>query len=81
MASGGMMAIEDAIVLADLLRDETELEAALQKFGEVRFERCRIVNENSLLLGEGEKHPGDPTADPGRLISESMARARAGTTV
>ncbi len=73
MASGAAMAIEDAIVLADLLRQETDLEAALQKFGEARFERCRIVNENSLLLGEWEKHPGDPRADPGRLIGESMA--------
>ncbi len=72
LASGGAMAIEDAIVLADLLREETELEAALQRFGEARFDRCRIVNENSLQLGEWEKNPSDPTADPGRLFGESM---------
>ncbi len=73
LASGGAMAIEDAIVLADLLREEGELEAALRRFGEARFDRCRIVNENSHQLGEWEKHPGDPAADPGRLFGESMA--------
>jgi 2-polyprenyl-6-methoxyphenol hydroxylase-like FAD-dependent oxidoreductase len=72
MASGGAMAIEDAIVLGDLLAQEGDLETALRRFGEMRFERCRLVNENSLLLGEWEKHPDDPAADPGRLIGESL---------
>jgi 2-polyprenyl-6-methoxyphenol hydroxylase-like FAD-dependent oxidoreductase len=72
MASGGAMAIEDAIVLGDLLARETDLETALTRFGEMRFERCRLVNENSLQLGEWEKHPDDPAADPGRLIGESL---------
>ena len=73
MASGGAMAIEDAIVLGDLLGQESDLEAALRKFGEMRWERCRLVNQNSLQLGEWEKRPGDPAADPGRLIGESLA--------
>jgi 2-polyprenyl-6-methoxyphenol hydroxylase-like FAD-dependent oxidoreductase len=72
MASGAAMAMEDAIVLADLLVDSTDLEAALTKFGDTRWERCRLVNENSLQLGEWEKHPGDPAADPGRLIGQSL---------
>ena len=67
------MAIEDAIVLADLLGDQTDLETALRMFGDMRWERCRLVNENSLQLGEWEKHSADPGADPGRLIGESMA--------
>jgi 2-polyprenyl-6-methoxyphenol hydroxylase-like FAD-dependent oxidoreductase len=73
MASGGAMAIEDAIVLGDLLGQADDLEPALKTFGEMRWERCRVVNENSLQLGEWEKQPGDPRADPGRLIGESMA--------
>ena len=73
MASGGAMAIEDAIVLGDLLAREHDLELALRTFGEARWERCRLVNENSLQLGEWEKDPGDPNADPGRLIGESLA--------
>jgi 2-polyprenyl-6-methoxyphenol hydroxylase-like FAD-dependent oxidoreductase len=73
MASGAAMAMEDAIVLADLLAEQSDVEAALTRFGEVRWERCRLVNENSLQLGEWEKHPADPAADPGRLIGESLA--------
>jgi 2-polyprenyl-6-methoxyphenol hydroxylase-like FAD-dependent oxidoreductase len=73
MASGGAMAIEDAIVLGDLLQQEHHLETALHTFGELRWERCRLVNENSLQLGEWEKRPGDPHADPGRLIGTSLA--------
>jgi len=73
MASGGAMAIEDAIVLGDLLQQGHHLETALQAFGEQRWERCRLVNENPLQLGEWEKRPGDPRADPGRLIGASLA--------
>jgi naringenin degradation protein FdeE len=73
LASGGAMAIEDAIVLSDLLEHSDDLESALSTFGEMRWERCRVVNQNSLQLGEWEKRPGDPAADPGRLIGESMA--------
>jgi 2-polyprenyl-6-methoxyphenol hydroxylase-like FAD-dependent oxidoreductase len=73
MASGGAMAIEDAIVLSDLLAQSNDLDQALTTFGQTRWERCRLVNENSLQLGEWEKTPGDPHADPGRLIGESMA--------
>ena len=73
MASGGAMAIEDAIVLGDLLQQEHHLETALQAFGELRWERCRLVNENSLQLGEWEKRQGDPHADPGGLIGASLA--------
>jgi len=73
MASGAAMAIEDAIVLSDLFAQERDLETALHTFGEMRWERCRIVNETSLQLGEWEKRPGDPNADPGRLIGESLS--------
>ena len=72
MASGAAMAMEDAIVLADLLAFDSDVELALRKFGEMRWERCRLVNENSLQLGEWEKHPAEPGADPGRLIGESL---------
>jgi 2-polyprenyl-6-methoxyphenol hydroxylase-like FAD-dependent oxidoreductase len=73
MASGAAMAMEDAVVLADLLAEESHVEGALNTFGKVRWERCRLVNENSLQLGEWEKHPAEPGADPGRLIGESLA--------
>ncbi len=72
MASGAAMAIEDAVVLGDLLGQDGDPDSALNTFGEMRWERCRLVNENSLQLGEWEKRPDDPSADPGRLIGESL---------
>jgi 2-polyprenyl-6-methoxyphenol hydroxylase-like FAD-dependent oxidoreductase len=73
MASGAAMAIEDAIVLADLLAGEPDIEAALREYGQLRFERCRIVVQNSLQLGEWEKRPDAEDADPVGLISSSLA--------
>jgi 2-polyprenyl-6-methoxyphenol hydroxylase-like FAD-dependent oxidoreductase len=64
MAAGAGVAIEDSIVLAELLRDEPSLAAALETFMTRRFERCRLVVDNSLQLGEWEKAPHTPRADP-----------------
>ena len=47
LAFGIGLAIEDAVVLADLLRSEPELSDALGTFTERRFPRCRLVVENS----------------------------------
>ena len=49
------------------------LDAALEVFMDRRFERCRLVVENSLQLGEWEKHPDDPDADPAGLSNASFA--------
>ena len=71
LASGATIAIEDAIVLAELL-SAMPAEAALERFMQRRFERCRIVVENSWQLGEWEKTPEAPGADPTALIQASM---------
>jgi len=73
LASGGGMAIEDAVVLGEMLETGGELEETLAAFAERRYERCRIVVENSLQLGEWERRPGDPGADPAGLMNESYA--------
>lgn len=73
LASGAGIAIEDAIVLAEELGARDELGAALASFMKRRFERCRMVVENSVQLGEWEKHaPAD--ADPVGLTSRSWAQ-------
>jgi len=61
LASGASIAIEDAVVLARHLDSEALLQAALATFMQARYERCRMVVENSEQLGEWEKRPG--TAD------------------
>jgi 2-polyprenyl-6-methoxyphenol hydroxylase-like FAD-dependent oxidoreductase len=72
LASGATIAIEDAIVLAQLLAEDVNMKAVLEQFMARRYERCRIVVENSWQLGEWEKIPEAPGADPTALIAASM---------
>jgi 2-polyprenyl-6-methoxyphenol hydroxylase-like FAD-dependent oxidoreductase len=73
MASGACIAIEDAVVLGELLRGDAPLPEVLTTFMERRYERCRMVVENSIQLGEWQKHPDSLSADPARLARESQA--------
>ena len=59
LASGACIGIEDAIVLADELTTTGDVSAALEAFQNRRWERCRMVVENSLRLGELEVSGGD----------------------
>jgi 2-polyprenyl-6-methoxyphenol hydroxylase-like FAD-dependent oxidoreductase len=72
MAAGAGLAIEDSVVLADLLQSEPSLPIALRTFAARRFERCRMVVENSFQLGEWEKNPGAPDADPVGVLDASL---------
>ena len=72
LASGAGIAIEDSIVLSELLGSDMRLSEALTRFNERRYERCRMVVENSIQLGEWEKNPKSPRADYVRLMDESM---------
>jgi 2-polyprenyl-6-methoxyphenol hydroxylase-like FAD-dependent oxidoreductase len=72
MAAGAGLAIEDSVVLAQLLASEPSLPAALETFTARRFGRCRMVVENSFRLGEWEKNPGAPDADPVGVLDASL---------
>jgi 2-polyprenyl-6-methoxyphenol hydroxylase-like FAD-dependent oxidoreductase len=72
LASGATIAIEDAIVLSELIDAGAVLPEALEEFMKRRYERCRMVVENSRQLGEWEKFPETPGADPTALIAASM---------
>jgi 2-polyprenyl-6-methoxyphenol hydroxylase-like FAD-dependent oxidoreductase len=72
LAHGGGLAIEDAIVLAELVGERDSIEDALAGFTQRRWERCRMVVENSVQLGEWEKRPS-PDADPVALTDASWA--------
>jgi len=73
LASGAAIAIEDAIVLAEMLPADRPIEEILEAFVARRYERCRLVVENSYQLGEWEKDPNQPGADPVGLQSQSFA--------
>ena len=71
LASGACIGIEDALVLADELEQTTDLAQALHAFQERRWERCRMVVENSGRLGEIEIAGGDKE-EHGRIMRESL---------
>jgi 2-polyprenyl-6-methoxyphenol hydroxylase-like FAD-dependent oxidoreductase len=54
LASGAGLAVEDGLVLADLLSSDLALDDVLAQFTARRYDRCRMVVENSVRLGELE---------------------------
>lgn len=71
MASGACIGIEDAIVLAEELNQDGGLQPALERFQARRWERCRMVVENSVRLGEIEITGGDK-AEHGSIMRETL---------
>jgi 2-polyprenyl-6-methoxyphenol hydroxylase-like FAD-dependent oxidoreductase len=72
LAMGAGIAVEDAVVLGQVLGSHKDMDAALSEFMTRRWERCRLVVENSLQLVEWDKHPGAPGADPAGLSDTSI---------
>lgn len=62
LASGAGMAAEDGIVLAEEIARADSLEAAFAGFMRRRFDRCRLVVENSLEIGRLEVMRAPATA-------------------
>jgi 2-polyprenyl-6-methoxyphenol hydroxylase-like FAD-dependent oxidoreductase len=73
LSSGAGMAVEDAVVLAERLADSASIAEALASFMARRFERCRMVVENSLQLAAWERDPTAPGADSAGLMARSWA--------
>jgi 2-polyprenyl-6-methoxyphenol hydroxylase-like FAD-dependent oxidoreductase len=70
-ASGAGIGIEDALVLADELARGGPPAEALARFQTRRWERCRVVVENSLRLGEIER-AGGSEQEHANLMRDSM---------
>ena len=75
LASGAGIGIEDAIVLAEEVGTAGERQAALQAVQQLRWERCRMVVENSVRLGEIEVSGGDPKEHSNIMRDSLMALA------
>lgn len=71
LASGAGIGVEDAVVLAEEVAAHPTVEAALDAFQDRRWERCRMVVENSARLGEIEASGGD-RQEHSRIMRESM---------
>lgn len=72
LASGAGIGVEDALVLAEELGRQSSVGEALNAFTNRRFERCRLVVENSVELGEMERR-GDPKEMHAQLMKTTMA--------
>jgi 2-polyprenyl-6-methoxyphenol hydroxylase-like FAD-dependent oxidoreductase len=76
LASGAGIAVEDALVLAEELEREPDIERALENFTARRYDRCRLVVENSVRLGDIERTGGSP-AEHEKLMRDSMGALHA----
>ena len=75
LGAGACIGIEDAIVLANEIQRQETLVAALKAFEDRRFERCRMVVENSIRLGEIEITNGDHVEHAGIMHKSAIALA------
>ena len=76
LASGACIGIEDAIVLAEELATATDVNAALDAFQNRRWERCRMVVENSGRLAQIEVEGGDKQEHMGIMRDSMIALAQ-----
>jgi 2-polyprenyl-6-methoxyphenol hydroxylase-like FAD-dependent oxidoreductase len=71
LASGACIGIEDAIVLSEEVDRAADIALALKAFEDRRWERCRMVVENSLRLAEIEVTGGEQ-AEHADIMRKSM---------
>jgi 2-polyprenyl-6-methoxyphenol hydroxylase-like FAD-dependent oxidoreductase len=76
LASGACIGIEDGLVLADCISSAQTLSHSLQAFQDRRWERCRMVVENSLRLGEIEMTYGSKDEHTQIMRESLMALAQ-----
>lgn len=57
LGQGAAQAIEDGVVLAEVLDASSSVEEAFQAFTDRRYERCKFIVEASVQIGEWEQHP------------------------
>lgn len=73
LASGAGIAIEDAIVLAQCLRDGDAVPSAFERFMGRRYERCRLVIENSRTLSRWDLDPTPRGDQAAALMTDTWA--------
>jgi 2-polyprenyl-6-methoxyphenol hydroxylase-like FAD-dependent oxidoreductase len=71
LASGAGMAVEDALVLGQELQRAGSVGEAFAGFMARRYERCRLVVENSLEIGRREQRQA-PIEEQTQLVEESL---------
>lgn len=59
LASGAGLSVEAGYLLGEMLVDAEDVDAAWRSFGQRRWERSRLVVENSVLIGDLEQEGGN----------------------
>ena len=72
LTSGAGIGVEDAVVIAQELSQAASVDDALKRFMDRRFERCRVVVESSVRLGDMERQGASKEAHQ-QLMRETMA--------
>jgi 2-polyprenyl-6-methoxyphenol hydroxylase-like FAD-dependent oxidoreductase len=75
LASGACIGIEDGLVVAEELGRAASVDEALRRFQERRYERCRMVVDNSDRLGVIEISGGDKQEHAAIMRASMMALA------
>jgi len=71
LGQGAAQAMEDGVVLGELLGRDAPNAALFQEYLQRRFERCKAIYEASLQIGEWEQRP-TPDADPAGLTARMI---------
>lgn len=74
LGQGASLAIEDAVVLGELIRDDVAITTAFDQFMERRFERCKIVVDVSAQIGEWEQLDWQGQLPEGVNIGRTMGQ-------
>jgi len=72
IAQGAAQCSEDALLLADYLTREGDIEQLLVEYENRRKPRVKLVVDASLQLVDWEVHPHTPGADAGGLMARSL---------
>jgi naringenin degradation protein FdeE len=67
---GAGLAIEDGYVLGEEITATSDLDDALARFSDRRFERCRMVVEGGVQISRWQQSRDDHDADQGRITDE-----------
>jgi 2-polyprenyl-6-methoxyphenol hydroxylase-like FAD-dependent oxidoreductase len=75
LGQGAGLALEDSVVLAELLKSETDVQTTFQKFMDRRLERCKMVVDVSVQIGELEQLDWKGQLPEGVNIGAIMGKA------
>ncbi|WP_354003062.1 FAD-dependent monooxygenase [Microbacterium elymi] len=77
LGQGAAQAIEDGVVLADALSRHDNLDTAFAEYTARRYERCKLIVDTSLAIGEWEmgRLPGFDNVAATNHVLDVMAQA------